>query len=97
MHHVDDSLTLNGCQFVSNFTNGVMVSWLKNGMAITNGSSYQSVWNSGHFVITLNQFVISNLKFTDSGNYSCQLKYNSSGELIIVESGKIELIVQSKS
>ena len=95
VHYVGDSATFTGCQFVSNFTNGISVSWLKDGVIVDNATTFASSWNSNSFLITVKSLSLSIIEFADSGNYSCQLKYNTAASVEIVESSRISLLVQS--
>ena len=95
VHYVGDSATLTGCQFVANFTNGLSVSWLKNG-TVFEETSFNSSWNSHSFLISVDTLHLSNLDFSDSGNYSCQLTYNKTTNTNTIESSSVALIVQSR-
>ena len=98
IHYVGDSTTLNGFQFVSNFTNNISVFWTKNGAAVLNSpTNFSSVWNGQFFIITVSDLKIRSLDFADSGNYSCHLRYHENGILrTTVHSSFISLLVQSK-
>ena len=94
VHYVGDSATLSGCQFVANFTNGISVSWLKNG-ELLNETSFSRTWNSNSFLITVDALHLSNLDFSNSGNYSCQLSYKKTTNTKTIETPSVALIVQS--
>lgn len=95
VHYVGDSAILSGCQFVANFTNGISVSWLKNGQ-VFNETSFKSSWNSYSFLISVDALHLSNLDFNDGGNYSCRLSYNTTTNRKTSKSPSVSLIVQSR-
>ena len=95
VHYVGDSATLSGCHFVSNFTNGISVSWLKNG-EVFRETSFTNSWNSHSFLISVDALNISNLDFDDSGNYSCQLSYAITNNKKTLEAPSVSLTVQSR-
>ena len=95
VHYVGDSAKLSGCLFVANFTNGISVSWLKNG-EVFNETSFNSSWNSHSFLISVDPLHLSNLEFSDSGNYSCRLSYNTTTNTKTFEATSVSLIVQSR-
>ena len=96
VHYVGDSAKLSGCHFVANFTNGISVSWLKDGKVVDSETSFNSSWTLNSFLITVEPLYLSNIAFNDSGNYSCRLVYNTTRNAVIVESTRISLVVQSR-
>ena len=94
-YYVDQSATLSGCQFVSNFTKSLSVSWLKNGNVVNDRTSFTSVWTGSAHLITVSSLTLSNLKNSDSGDYSCRLSYTDTTRRN-VDSAVKNLAVQSK-
>lgn len=95
VHYVGDSARMSGCHFVANFTNGISVSWLKDGNVTGTETAFNSSWNSNSFLVTVEPLHLSNIDFKDSGNYSCRLTYNTTRSAVVVESPRIRLLVQS--
>ena len=96
VNYVGDNAVLSGCQFTSNFTNSLSVSWLKDGNVIDSRATFTSVWNGNNaFLINVSSLTISNLKSSDNGDYACRLSYTNTKDEG-VDSPPVKLLVSSK-
>ena len=96
VRYVGDSIDIEGCRFVSNFTNGISTYWLKNGTVLNTNNDFTSVWNGRYFLISVVPLNLKNLNFSNSGSYSCRLTYITTTGTQNVQSDHVYLHVQSK-
>ena len=77
------------------FSNGIKVSWLKNGEVVKDDVPFTNEWNGTKFMITASSLDILDATMADSGTYSCKTSVVNEDRNVV--STSFNIVVISKS